>query len=126
MGGAVTAWSTTTLAATIIGVVPTILESRILYLSINLKFSVGDDNNSKIIISYSYLLYLIGVILTYQKNKNVGKAVDPRTKYRPTKGRSKSCVFSAYSEQKETNHNKNLHLYGISIYMVFNIMNENF
>ena len=92
MGGAVTAWSTTTLAATIIGVVPTILESRILYLSINLENSVVDDNDSEINI---HLLYLIGVKLTYQKNRNVGKAVDPRTKYRPTKGRSKSSGFSA-------------------------------
>ena len=49
MGGAVTAWSTTTLAATIIGVVPTILESRILYLSNNLEYSVGDDNNIEIL-----------------------------------------------------------------------------
>ena len=60
MGGAVTAWSTTTLAATIIGVVPTILESRILYLSNNLEYSVGDVNNIEII-SYSHLLYLIRV-----------------------------------------------------------------
>ena len=59
IGGAVTAWSTTTLAATIIGVVPTILASRILYLSINLEYSVGDDDNS--VMSYGLLLYLIRV-----------------------------------------------------------------
>ena len=44
IGGAVTAWSTTTLAATIIGVVPTILESRILYLFINWEYLERYDN----------------------------------------------------------------------------------
>ena len=57
MGGAVTAWSTTTLAATIIGVVPTILESRILYLSINLENSVVDDNDSEIKMKYSFIVF---------------------------------------------------------------------
>ena len=46
IGGAVTAWSTTTLAATIIGVVPTILESRILYLFINWEYLERYDNNN--------------------------------------------------------------------------------
>ena len=49
MGGAVTAWSTTTLAATIIGVVPTILESRILYLFINWEYLERYDNNRFIV-----------------------------------------------------------------------------
>ena len=44
IGGAVTAWSTTTLAATIIGVEPTILESRILYLFINWEYLERYDN----------------------------------------------------------------------------------
>ena len=54
IGGAVIAWSTTTFAATIIGVVPTILESRILYLSIDLEYSVHEDDNgeSKIMVIY--------------------------------------------------------------------------
>ena len=53
------------------------------------------------VIRFGNFSYLIRVKLTYQKNKNVGKAVDPRTKYRPTNGRSKSSGFLAQMKMKK-------------------------